>query len=582
MNNIKKTILLKILVFSLLIIGLTSIQSPIYAQRLSKKSYDLNDPGDYKFHPFLKVTSYQVVLDVEDPCFEIFSGNWVLSKTGSWTGYYYYSITGPGTGSGQARWIAEGLPRGEYLVEFYADNGDYAQDARYQVIDADGVHNLTIDMNYISSGWHTLGTFSINRYCVVNISDYWTLSGTKLSVDALRFSLQSTLPTPPSTPITPHIGICIDDCGSVNSTSSSTPIYKMLRLPFKMTFAVMPCRSYTNQTANEVFNQGSEVILHEPMAAITVPNPGSCGITDAMTLEQIRTLVSDNLDALPHVVGMNNHMGSLITQQQDKMQVCMEELKNKDLFFYDSRTITVSVGYDVAKDNGLLTGERDLFIDGSNKDEAKALIRNLALRALHAPYVPQLAIGHVRTDTADALTEMASELASMGVEVWPISKCMTQVVEADNAPSGCSFTKEGSWVNDSGDRFSKELKDDYCAIVNDPAGSHSEKAVFTPCLPISGKYDIFTTWEPNDDLTSQGQVIITHAYGTDVQTLDQSLPFDDWYYLGRYSMPPGSGGKVEFNDYSCTIPDKVLCADAVKFVYIEPLVTSSCQMWPLY
>jgi hypothetical protein len=416
----------------------------------------------------------------------------------------------------------------------------------------------------------------------VNISDYWTLAGTKLSVDALRFSLQSTLPSPPSTPIMPHIGICIDDCGSVNPTSSSTPIYKMLRLPFKMTFAVMPCLSYTDQTANEIFNQGSEVILHEPMAAITVSNPGACGITDTMTPEQIRSLISDNLNALPHVSGMNNHMGSLITQQQEKMQVCAEELKEKDLFFYDSRTITVSVGYDVAKNNGLLTGERDLFIDGSNKEEAKALIRNLALRALHAPYVPQLAIGHVRTDTADALAEMAPELASMGVEVWPISKCLTQVIEADYAPSGCSFITEGGWINDSGDRFSKELKDDYCVLANDPAESHSEKAVFTPNLPVSGKYDIFTTWQPNDDLTSQGQAIITHTYGTNTQILDQSLPLDDWYYLGRYSMPKGSSGKVEFNDYSCTIPDKIFCADAVKFVYIEPVGISSCPMWILY
>ncbi|MBN1901176.1 divergent polysaccharide deacetylase family protein [Candidatus Sumerlaeota bacterium] len=582
MNHIQEKVLSKIPYFLLLAIYLFWIVPAAFSQNLSQTTYDLNDPADYKFQPFLKDVSFQTVFDVEDPCFEIFSGDWILSKDGSHNASFYYYIAGPGAGSGKARWIAEGLPQGDYLIEFYVNNDDYAQDARYQVIDANGVHELTVNMRYLADGWHTLGTFSINRYCVVNISDYWTLAGTKIMVDALRFTLQTTLPAPPSTSIPPHIGICIDDCGSVNPLSSSTPIYKMLRLPLTMTYAVIPCLSYTSASANEIVNWGSEVILHQPMAAISVPDPGACGITDAMTLEQVRTMVANNLTDLPHVIGMNNHMGSLITQQQDKMQVCVEELQKKDCFFYDSRTITTAVAYDVAMNNGILTAERDFFIDGSNKETSKALIRNLALRALYAPYVPQLAIGHVRSATADSLTEMAVELATMGVEVWPISKCVTQVVEADYQPSGASFSTQGSWTNNSADRFSKELKDDHCVIVNDPASSYNEKAIFTPNLPVSGKYDIFTTWEPRDDLTSQGQVIITHAYGTDTQTLDQSLPFYDWVYLGRYSMQSGTGGKVELNDYACTVPGKVFCADAVKFVYIEPLGTSSCTMWKLY
>ena len=351
-----------------------------------------------------KKQEFQIVLDVEDPCFETISWNWYLpgTKTGSYLNYYYLAIDGPGTGSGQARWIAEGLPLGNYLVEFYSDNDIdeseiYPEDARYQVVSATGVSDLVVNMHNISDGWHPLGNFDINRTCVVNLSDYWTGAGNQLRVDALRFTLNTSLPSPPSTGINPHIGICIDDAGAVNPTQSGQPIYILLRLPFNMTFAVMPLKTYTNQTAEEIYDHSSEVILHQPMGYISSPNPsGSEWIRDNMTLEEVRTVVSNHLDSLPHVVGMNNHTGSLVTQQTDKMQVCMEELKSRNLFFYDSRTFTLSVAYDVAKDNGLLTGERDLFIDGNNKAEAKELIRSLATRALNAPNVTHLAIGHVR------------------------------------------------------------------------------------------------------------------------------------------------------------------------------------------
>jgi len=527
-------------------------------------------------------TGYQVIYDVEDTHFEIFSGDWILSKTGSCLYSFYYVINGPGTGAGKGRWTVEGLPQGSYLIEYWADNGDYAADARYQVISADGVQEVTANMNYVAAGWYSLGTFNCNRTCVVNISDYWTGAGTKLSVDALRFTYQGTLPSPPVTGVTPHIGVVIDDAGSVNPTTSGQPIYRMLRLPFPLTIAVLPYRSYTNQTAEEVYARGSEVILHQPMAAISVPNPGTGGISDSMTLAQVRSTVETNLDNLPHCIGMNNHMGSLITQQTDKMQVVVEELKERDLFWYDSRTITTSVAYDVAKDNGILTAERDLFIDGSSKDQSKALIRSLAMRALNAPNVPHLAIGHVRTDTASALEEMVAELDAMGVEIWPISRCVAQVVEADNVPSGCSFTTEGTWSNDSGDAYSKQLYDDFCKIVPDASLTQSDKATFTPDLQIDGDYDIYAIWSVDPNNATQVTARIKHQFGTAVVNIDQSQTFYDWYYLGRYTCPAETSSTVELNDSLCTQSGKPIKADAVRFERVGPPSTASVNLWQIY
>lgn len=524
---------------------------------------------------------YQVVFDVEEPCFEIFNGNWTLEKSGTYLGSFYYAISGPGSGSGTARWTAEGLPAGSYLVECWANNGNYAADARYQVICADGVHEISLNMNYVAAGWHSLGTFTIDRVCVVNINDYWIGAGNLLSVDALRFTYQGTVPPPPATEIVPHFGLCIDDAGGVNPTDPSKPIYKMLRLPFPLTIAVMPSLSYTVQTANEVVARGSEVILHQPMAAISFPNPGAGGITDSMTLAQVRTTVANNLDALPNCIGMNNHMGSLITQQTDKMQVCMEELKARNQFFFDSRTITTSVGYDVAKTNGLLTAERDLFVDGNSKEASKALIRSLALRALYAPHVTFTAIGHVRDDTAAALEEMVPELEAMGVEIWPISRCMTQIIETDNQPVDTSVLLEGAWIQDSQDAYSKELYSAYSQIVPD-VSNRNDRAVFNPVLSISGDYDIHAIWHVSSANTATATARIQAVTGTSYVPLDQTQQFLDWFYLGRYSCEEGSWTAVEINDAATIESGKALRADAVRFTRIGDQSETSVLSWDRY
>lgn len=555
--------------------------------------FALNSPGNpgtepfvgYEEHRFMKFRLdegvYQIILDVEDPCFEFLSGTWNLDKNGTYWGYYYYSIPGPGTGAARGRWVAEGLPAGSYTIECFFNNDNYPQDAQYHIITTDTETTVTLDMNYVTTGWHSLGTYAIRRTCVVEVSDYWTGAGSKMSVDALRLTMTTPPPTPPTSALKPRIGICIDDCGSVDPTNPSTPIYKMLQLPYEMTYAVMPLRSYTTQTATEIHAHDSEVILHQPMAAITVPNPGAGGITDSMTLEQVRATIEANLDALPYVVGMNNHMGSLITQQRDKMQVCIEELEERHLYFYDSRTITTSVGYDVAQENGLLTGERDLFIDGNSKEEAKQIIRNLALRALYAPHVPNLGIGHVRSDTADALTEMVPELQAMGVDIVPISQCISQVVEVDFHPSGAHTTTSGAWQNDMHDRYSKQLRDGISLFCINNAGSNNQSVTFSPYLPLDGYYDIYVTWEDESASASLVRAIISHNSGNTETDIDQAAIFQDWIYLGRYACNQGDSTSVTLHNYNCTEALEIFRADAAKYVYAEPLSESRVS-WLFY
>lgn len=513
---------------------------------------------------------FRVILDVEDPCFEVLAGNWYLpaTKTGSWQGYYYLEIDGPGTGTGRARWIAEGLPAGTYLIEYYADHGDYPADARFRVVHAAGDANVILNLHRTGSGWRALGSFPADRVCVVEISDRWTGAGIRMRADAIRLTLQTALPPPPDSPLPPRIGICIDDAGGVDPTSPGTPIYRMLRLPFAMTYAVLPARAYSVASAEEIHRRGSEVFLHQPMGYIASPNPsGSDWIRANMTPAQARAVLVANLDAMPHVVGVNNHTGSLVTQQADKMEACMDELRQRGLFWYDSRTFTMSVAYDVAMARGVLTGERDLFIDGNSKQEAKELIRLLARRALHAPHIPHLAIGHVRDATAGALEEMAPELAAMGVEVWPISRFMTQVIETDVQPYGATFETVGPWSAGPDDRVSKELVDGDERYVAAPPPGVAPSATFGASLPIDGRYDVYATWTHSPANADAARALVHHRYGVSRIGIDMSARHPDWLYLGRYDFCKGGPAAITFECDPADLVSTILRVDAVKLVY---------------
>lgn len=557
-------------IFTLFI--LLTLSNPLFAYENLGKFQDNSQVS--------KAGEFQIIYDNESPSFESVGDDWYHDYANSHIDHYYFLNDGPGDGSQTGRWIAEGLPPGIYEIEFYTGTDDYPSDARYEIVCADGVFPVTANMNNVAAGWYSLGNYSVNGTCVVNISDYWEGSGTMMLADALRFTHTGT-PTQLTTTIPPHIGLCIDDAGAADPFSSSTPIYKLLRLPFSLTIAVIPYKTYSSQTSEEIVARGSEVILHQPMAALSVPNPGTGGITDGMTLSEVRTIVETNLDNMPQALGMNNHMGSLITMQEDKMQVCAEELKERNLFFFDSRTFTKSVAYDVAKNNGILSAERDFFIDGSSKEECKALVRRMANRALFNPHLPPLGIGHVRTNTADALTEIAPELDALGVEVWPISKCMTQVVEVGNVPNG-NLTLTGNWQSDSEDLISKELHDGNAKVCLDSAITHNEKVSYSPDLLLGGDYKIFATWVVKPDNSSEIQAVINHQFGQTSIDIDQTESFPSWFYIGEFPFPSGTGYSVELNNLSATNSGENFRFDAFKFVYSGETESSVISNFMIY
>jgi polysaccharide deacetylase 2 family uncharacterized protein YibQ len=88
-------------------------------------------------------------------------------------------------------------------------------------------------------------------------------------------------------------------------------------------------------------------------------------IRSGMSEKEIKTLVEDSLGRVPYVEGVNNHMGSKITQEEPAMRPILEFLRAKKLYFLDSRTSRESIAYDLAKKMGLRSAFRNVFFDST-------------------------------------------------------------------------------------------------------------------------------------------------------------------------------------------------------------------------
>lgn len=208
----------------------------------------------------------------------------------------------------------------------------------------------------------------------------------------------------------PKLAIVIDDFGN-NSDGTE----EMLNLPVKFTGAVMPYMPNSVEEAERLLAMGKEVILHQPMEAHTGKRSwlGATPILGEMSLDEVSETFNKNSSQLDMAIGFNNHMGSLITEDREKMKKILSIAKEKGWFYVDSVTTAKSVAADVAKEMGVPTVKRDVFLDSTqDKAKIKENIRKAVEIAEEKGY--SVAIGHVGAEggkvTAQAIKEVYEEV----------------------------------------------------------------------------------------------------------------------------------------------------------------------------
>lgn len=148
---------------------------------------------------------------------------------------------------------------------------------------------------------------------------------------------------------------------------------KCISLPFPVTVAVLPRLAHSAQVAESVRKSGNEVILHQPMQSVNMKvNPGDGAITPDMDEEKIRSTVLANIYEIWPVSGMNNHEGSLITADAEKIAAVMQICSQQEIYFLDSRTNSDSKVRYVSSVMGYPYYERNVFLDNT-KDRKEIL-----------------------------------------------------------------------------------------------------------------------------------------------------------------------------------------------------------------
>ena len=221
------------------------------------------------------------------------------------------------------------------------------------------------------------------------------------------------------------IGIIIDDLGNLNQRDT-----RAVRLPGNVTLSILPQTPYAHELALLAHRLNKEVMLHLPMESMEHNPLGPGGLTLDMSAVQLAQQLQLDLDSIPYVAGVNNHMGSLLTQHPGHMLWLMLELrKHNKLYFVDSYTTKTSIAQQLANENWIPNLRRDVFLDHDrNPDTIRFHFRRLIKKAKQNGTA--LAIGHPFPETMSILEQELPKLKQQGIALLPVSQLVHQTLEA--------------------------------------------------------------------------------------------------------------------------------------------------------
>ena len=215
----------------------------------------------------------------------------------------------------------------------------------------------------------------------------------------------------------PKIALIIDDLGYERRAGE-----RAIALPGPITYAVLPGTPRGRHLSELAHAAGKEIILHLPMQAESRDEPVDPGslILDMSRSEFAETLAG-NIAAVPHIVGINGHRGSLLTRHPGHMQWLMDEIRKRaSLFFVDSYTTHESVALHIAAEKGVPAIRRDVFLDSDASPETVrrefARLKKLARKQGFA-----VGIGHPYPATLSFLEVALPALRADGFDLVSVS-----------------------------------------------------------------------------------------------------------------------------------------------------------------
>jgi uncharacterized protein len=225
-----------------------------------------------------------------------------------------------------------------------------------------------------------------------------------------------------------RVAIIIDDIGN-----DLKPVNELLKINADLTFAVLPLCPHTREAAEMFHRAHRETLLHLPMEPVSYPRekPGNGALFTDMNDEELISQLEKDIASVPHVTGVNNHMGSKFMMDERKLTLIFKELKKNNLFFVDSRTSPNTKAFIAAKKVGLRAAARKVFLDNSRDyNEIYNSLINIVKKDGDA--LPLILIGHPHPETIRAISDAVKVLREKRVSIVPVSQ-IVMVVEPDVA-----------------------------------------------------------------------------------------------------------------------------------------------------
>jgi len=237
----------------------------------------------------------------------------------------------------------------------------------------------------------------------------------------------------------PRVAVIIDDLGYALDAGE-----RAINLPGPVACAILPGTPRAIRLAEKAHASGKEVLLHLPLQAEKDFEPAGSGslYLDMSHAEFVRTFLED-IEAVPHVTGVNSHRGSLLTRHPGHMSWLMEEIRSHgDLFFVDSYTTAASIALQLARESGVPAARRDVFLDPDQSPET--VVREFArLKKLAQQNGFALGIGHPYPGTLAFLEEELPKLRNQGFELISIREFIAVTNESQNNITGNAVTAQG-------------------------------------------------------------------------------------------------------------------------------------------
>jgi len=220
----------------------------------------------------------------------------------------------------------------------------------------------------------------------------------------------------------PMVAIVIDDLGVHVRNAART-----IALPGPLTLSFMSYAQNLRAQTETARAAGHELMLHLPMEPQDrTEDPGPNVLLTRLTVEENLRRLRWALGRFEGYIGVNNHMGSRFTQDEEGMTLVMNELNSRGLMFLDSRTAHGSVSEPLARRYGVPFVGRDVFLDNVPiAADVRARLDELEAIARH--YGRAVGIAHPHKGSIEALEAWLPSLEARGITLVPLSAFLLQL-----------------------------------------------------------------------------------------------------------------------------------------------------------